>query len=315
MGIYYDKRTRRYTVRIFRNGAYRVRERLPAGTTKQQAQAYETKCRQEIFDADRLGIKPDRLIEEAVLKWVKEESGKSKNPYGVLNHLEMMSASFRGRRLSELSLVAEEYIRSSHGVLAPSTVNRRIAILRRIANLAYRQWEWIDQPIAQRIRLLPVNNARQVYLTREEVLKIVRCCERRETRALVLVLAWTGLRLGEAISLDHSAISDRISVKDSKNGQPRVVPVVGYARWAIRDFPLKLHHRTLTRDWEQARVKAGYPHVHIHDLRHSCASRLLWAGVSLEVVGQILGHKSLQTTRRYAHLSIEAAHEALRKIA
>lgn len=314
MGVHYEKATKRYVVRLYRDGKYRVRERLPAGTTRKQAEAYFSKVSREAFEVDRLGIKPDRTIDEAIAKWIKEESWKLKSQYGTLKHLETMLPALSGKLISDIPGSVENYIKSMSGTLAPSTINRRLLILKRICTLAFTQWEWLDQPIAHKIRLLPVNNARQIYLTKEEILKIVRCCERRETRALVLVAAWTGLRLGEIITSSANA-RKWIYVKDSKNGKPRVVPLVGYAKWAIKDFPLKLHPRTLTRDWEAARAKAGFPHVHFHDLRHSFASMLLAKGVTMGVIGGILGHKSQQTTKRYAHLSVEAATEALRKIA
>lgn len=190
--------------------------------------------------------------------------------------------------------------------------------MRRIATLAHKKWQWIDEPIAHRIQMLPVRNARHVYLNRDQILAIVRQCKRRQTRALILVAAWTGLRLSEILekgTCSRSPDGAQVNVMDSKNGESRIVPLVGYAKWAAKDLPLTYHKRTLIRDFEQARESAGMPHVHFHDLRHSCASMLLAAGVNLEVIGQILGHKSLQTTRRYAHLSVEAAHVALRKIA
>ena len=51
-----------------------------------------------------------------------------------------------------------------------------------------------------------------------------------------------------------------------------------------------------------------------HDLRHSNASAMINKGVDLHTVGKVLGHKSAQSTRRYAHLSIETLDAAIRKI-
>lgn len=55
-------------------------------------------------------------------------------------------------------------------------------------------------------------------------------------------------------------------------------------------------------------------HVHWHDLRHSCASMLINAGVDLYTVGKILGHSSPVTTQRYAHLSQGTLQKAMRKL-
>jgi site-specific recombinase XerD len=55
-------------------------------------------------------------------------------------------------------------------------------------------------------------------------------------------------------------------------------------------------------------------HVRWHDLRHSCASMLINAGVDLYTVGKILGHSTPQTTARYAHLSDARVKQAMRKL-
>ena len=59
--------------------------------------------------------------------------------------------------------------------------------------------------------------------------------------------------------------------------------------------------------WERVRRDAGCPDLRMHDLRHSFASAALAAGLSLSQIGELLGHKSTQTTKRYAHLVEEVA--------
>lgn len=322
MGVSYDKTLKRYTIRIARKGFAPIRERLPAGTSRREAEERDAILQRQIFEISKLGRKPDRSIAEAVERWINEEClPKPKNQRSTLNHLSRIVSFCAEKHLLDLPEAVNDYTRSNRGDLSPATLARRISIMKRIATLAWKQWGWLDQPIHHRIQMPAVNNARQVFLTREEILRIVECCARKETKALIRVSAWTGLRLGEILKVSftpHSIPHSKIvmaNVRDSKNGKPRVVPLVGWAKWAIKSFPLTYHKRTLIRDFEQAREKAGMPHVHFHDLRHSCASMLLAAGVSLEVIGQILGHKSVQTTRRYAHLSTEAMAVALRKIA
>jgi site-specific recombinase XerD len=52
----------------------------------------------------------------------------------------------------------------------------------------------------------------------------------------------------------------------------------------------------------------------LHDIRHSTASALINAGVDLYTVGQVLGHKSLASTARYAHLDMRSKIDAINKI-
>ncbi|MGB1014361.1 MAG: tyrosine-type recombinase/integrase, partial [Nannocystaceae bacterium] len=71
-----------------------------------------------------------------------------------------------------------------------------------------------------------------------------------------------------------------------------------------------LHAKALHSMWVRLRKKIGLEDVRIHDLRHSAASDALNAGVPLAVVGAILGHKSPQTTARYAHVASNVARDA-----
>lgn len=68
------------------------------------------------------------------------------------------------------------------------------------------------------------------------------------------------------------------------------------------------------RVWNRACKRAGVGHVRIHDLRHTYASWLLQDGVKLEEVGELLGHVSLETTRKYAHLVKDQSHDTVRKL-
>ncbi|MEJ0022912.1 MAG: tyrosine-type recombinase/integrase [Alphaproteobacteria bacterium] len=61
--------------------------------------------------------------------------------------------------------------------------------------------------------------------------------------------------------------------------------------------------RRVKKMWVGIRGAAGFPDVRLHDLRHSAASFALMSGVGLEVIGKLLGHSDVKTTRRYAHLA------------
>ena len=58
----------------------------------------------------------------------------------------------------------------------------------------------------------------------------------------------------------------------------------------------------IKRFWDDVRAKADICDVRLHDLRHTFASLLVSGGMSLPMIGKLLGHTQVQTTQRYAHL-------------
>ncbi len=135
----------------------------------------------------------------------------------------------------------------------------------------------------------------------------------------VLALS-TGARYGELLNLTWDVVDMKrsvITLHDTKNGERRVLPLVGHAKDIIiqhskvRRLDTKLlfpnragdkpaHIRTA---FENARKKAQIEDFRFHDLRHSAASYLAMNGASLAEIADILGHKTLQMVKRYAHLS------------
>ena len=74
------------------------------------------------------------------------------------------------------------------------------------------------------------------------------------------------------------------------------------------------HLVNLQKPWRRIRTAAGIPDVRIHDLRHSFASVAAGAGLSLPMIGKLLGHSQPITTARYAHLAADPVHEASERI-
>jgi len=78
-------------------------------------------------------------------------------------------------------------------------------------------------------------------------------------------------------------------------------------------FPGKIPGKPLQeikKAWDTIRKQAGLPDVRLHDLRHTYASHLVSSGLSLSIVGKLLGHTQASTTQRYAHLADEPLREA-----
>ncbi len=87
--------------------------------------------------------------------------------------------------------------------------------------------------------------------------------------------------------------------------------------WEERDneylFPGKIPGESLKdikKAWKTIITRAGLKEVRIHDLRHTHASHLVSSGLSLSIVGKLLGHTQASTTQRYAHLADEPLRQA-----
>ena len=168
------------------------------------------------------------------------------------------------------------------------------------------------------IKFLPENNARLRYLLREECDRLVESCIAPHLRAIVTVALHTGMRSGEIRSLqwnDLDFASGFIIIRDSKNGEPRHVPMDSTVVDLFRNFPRTSGSEFVFTNaaggrlgWVQhgyrkALVRAGLCDLHFHDLRHTFASQWMMAGGELYSLRDILGHKTIAMTQRYAHLS------------
>lgn len=152
--------------------------------------------------------------------------------------------------------------------------------------------------------------------------------------AAVRLLALTGARLSEILTLRWDYVSlehGLLLLPDSKTGKkaihlnaPAVTLLVGLPR--IEGNPYVIcgekpgHHLVnLEKPWRRLRKAAGLEDVRLHDLRHSFASVAAMGGMSLPLIGALLGHGKPSTTARYAHLAndpIKAASEVVgRRIA
>ena len=70
------------------------------------------------------------------------------------------------------------------------------------------------------------------------------------------------------------------------------------------------HLVNLSKPWRQLRVRASLADLRLHDLRHSFASMAVAGGLSLPVIGALLGHTQSATTQRYAHLAADPLKKA-----
>jgi integrase len=287
----------RYHVAVQRGGN-RVHRICPPEATWRDAKRKEAEILQR-FDS----VKSKKvLIADAIQHWLNTDVVHQKARESTTGNAYALAEWVVGRHLGDIVAVAKEYKNAHQGKLSNSTINRRLAVLCRVANLAYKRWEWIDTPIASRIELLPESPARERFLERPELAKLLRSIQNRPARRAVLVAAFTGLRRGELVKLRPVNVQkDVIYLPDTKNGRPRAVPLVHHIRFALKKLPFGVHADTLSH-----LVKKAIPDIRFHDLRRSCGSLLLQQGVDLGVISTLLGHSDISITKRiYAHYRLD----------
>jgi len=146
--------------------------------------------------------------------------------------------------------------------------------------------------------------------------------------AAIRLLVLTGLRCGEVLALrwnDVDTEGARLHLRDSKTGARRVV-LSAEAVELLDSLPRTAEHvfpggkageplADLTHPWVRIRRAAGLEGVRLHDMRHNFASAGIAAGLSLPEVGKLLGHRSVATTQRYAHLIEQYERQATARVA
>lgn len=312
MPIYRDKRTGRWRYEFDRylgGERKRIRKLLPAGWTRAQAEAFDRQESAALYAVASGIAKPRRYIDEAVRCFERERVPGLKAGANVSRELEATREWWTGRPIEDLPAVCQEYAADQVGALAPATIRNRIAYLRAACRWAWKRHGMADSDPGARVVAPTVRNARDVTVSRAQMVALARACRHRGVRALIRILWWTGMRVSEAQRAERGP--GVLILRDTKNSTPRIVPALPIITTACR-VPMP-QRSEIDYWWPLAREACGLGHVRLHDLRHAAASGMVSAGVDLGTVGAVLGHKSTATTKRYAHYSVARLAEALKR--
>jgi integrase len=311
-------------------GRQRANRLLPQGWTRAQAQAYDQREVARLYELASGGQQPQPLIEDAVLLYLEDHAPGGKHP--LKNHedtqgaLALLHPFYAGRRMDELGDVVDDYMKGAQTVskdgkpkkLARATIRNRLAYLRSACRY---YWKTVLKKKGQNpgdlMDLPTVNNARHVYLTRAQAVAVFRKMGLSWSRDAARVAFYTGWRISEVLEATpvETPSGLALSIPDTKNGLPRMVPVHDKIIHLVRrHWPLQVTQWTVSKAVKKALRAVGLGHARLHDLRHSAASEMINQRVDLYTVGGVLGHKSAVSTARYAHLAQERLREAVGKI-
>jgi integrase len=227
--------------------------------------------------------------------------------------------------------LVEQYQAALLSRVSVARCNRILSVLRHMIGKAV-DWEMCPAAVADALRKIRQKrepSGRLRYLSAEEETRLLDACSQTDKRAahllpIVTFALHTGARLSEILGMRWNDVDMRAGVVTfprTKNNEKRTVPMNDTVRALLTPTvkPLNGQQRVflrytgenlkrIKRSFATALRKAGIGDFRFHDLRHTFASNLVMAGVDLTTVKELLGHKSINMTMRYAHLA--PAHKA-----
>lgn len=247
----------------------------------------------------------------ALLKWWKDKLGA------------VALVALTPRMISEArdALAATQTRRG--GPRSPATVNRSLAALSAVFRAAVREWHWLDNTPMPAVSRGAESPGVVRYLSEGERKRLLEACRSSWAAAwlypLVLLALATGARRGELLGLKWADVDlqrGQVVFHVTKNRERRAVPVAGVAIDALRKLagdapdPARLVFEGseegkpvyIEQAWREVQASAQITDFRFHDLRHSAASYLAMSGATAPEIAAVLGHKTLQMVKRYAHL-------------
>jgi integrase len=267
----------------------------------------------------------------------------------VLRYIKVLRECFGKKKLKNISyddirafrqarLATKTYRKTPRTI---AYVNRELAYLRRILNIAVRK-DWIvKNPInaGEPLILLSAEKRRERILTYEEEGKLLEACKQLNLlrlRALIIALLDTGCRRAEIAthlrwrSVDFDSRTLTIEGMTTKTLKTRHVPITNRLcvelekLWekSTKDFDASVFgyelkggcvNKQFNKGCKLAGLKQGgnpQDGLFIHSLRHTAATRLVKGQMPLQMVGRILGHQQPQTTYRYLSADAETTAQA-----
>ena len=286
-----------------RNAPHRAKKTFLTKAEAQEWHAFMLAKFREYKRRESLGqIVKDYTFPEAINKWMEDHYKES-----AKFHLRTVVREMGDTLLIDVPKKAKEWkARMLAEEMAPSTINKKMAIIDSVLKFAYQE-DLIERPVHGKIKKLQQNNAREVFLTDSEIVKLCAEIKDEEARKAVIIVCYTGLRRGELLKLKREDVNNELQVIElkgsiTKSGKPRFVPYPDFLAPILETLPLKITARKIRYWFEKAREAAKLEHVHFHDLRHTYASMLQEQDGYSEFLGmEILGHSTVNMTNRYTH--------------
>jgi integrase len=292
-------------------------ERLKGKIREGKDPALEVKIER---DADAFDVFADRYLKDYA-KSHKKASTYGEEKRALKNHIRPALGRYRVKDIQRGDIA-----RFHQGMKAtPYAANRYLALLSHMFNVAE---DWGLRPEnsnpCRRIKKFK-ETPRERFLSPDELKRLGEALADADAKgespyvtAAIRLLLFTGARLNEILSLEWSHVdlkANLLRLPDSKTGA-KTIALPAPAVEILSALPKQegnphvicgardgAHLINLQKPWRRIRKAAGLEDVRLHDLRHSFASVAVAGGMSLPLIGSLLGHSQPATTQRYAHLA------------
>lgn len=269
----------------------------------------------------RIGNHNFNELAETYLSWINRRQISARVKCYIINQLCNIFGNLPLRRFNTATVEQLQTDLINRG-LKNSSCNKILNVLKHMFTKAT-EWEMVESEVLKRVRkvkLLQDTGKRLRYLSKEECQSLIDSCD-PHLKPIVITALNTGMRKGEILNLRWDQVDLRhgfILLSVTKNGERREIPInktleaVFLDKSLIRrlDVPYVFYdpvtgkpYRDIKRSFNSAVKRSKIQDFHFHDLRHTFASHLVMAGVDLTTVKELLGHKDIKMTLRYAHLA------------
>ncbi len=267
-----------------------------------------------------------------------EYSKANKRSYKTdITMFKALSAFFKGYKLSKITpFLIEKYrierskkvTRMSKKPIAKSTIDRELATLKAMFNMAIRDGKADNNPVKE-VKFFREDNKKERILTPEEIQRLLAECK-GHLKPIVQIALNTAMRLREILYLKWGNVDFNRNIivvpkTNTKNKKVKKVPMNGLVIETLQGVGRKSEYvfcdpktgepyHSIKTTFSKALKRAGLEGVRFHDLRHTAASMMVESGVDLRTVQEILGVSSIAMVMRYTHPTAEGKMNAVKAL-
>ena len=306
------KRNDRWFVRVRKHGQPSQSKTF---TVKQDAQRWALMKERQI-DQGLVGcVDKSVTLGDLLKRYLKEVTPHKKSRDKETWRIKaLLKRSISGVGLNNLTSTIISNYKNSRLVDGARTTRYDLALIRHCLEFARLEWGYYlpTNPVdlVSKPRLNKPRDRRVVKDDINALMHALRHTKVTYLKPLILIAIETGLRQGELIKLKWNDVdldSRLLKVKDTKNGEDRVVPLSNKSLSILQSLPrlgeavFNASHSSLQNAWKRLIKRSGLNNLHFHDLRHEAISRFIERGLTIPEAASISGHKAQSMLLRYAH--------------